>query len=137
METTQFDVGSLPIIVNYVGETTRDGWKCDQWRIEFKNKNSFWSTDYYTGLGCRSKPKSKWDTAKPQKPKNIDILYSLFLDADAANENFDDWCDNYGYSNNSIKALNIYKSCLETATAIRKYFSPEQRECIKSIIETM
>jgi hypothetical protein len=65
------------------------------------------------------------------------VLYSLFNDASASDYNFSDWCDEFGYSDDSIKALNMYKACLETATALRKYFSPDQRKAIQSIIEEM
>lgn len=136
--TTEFDIEALPVKITYVGETTRDdNWKCDQWRVELSNKLGMWSTDYFTGLGLRSKPRASWDVAKPKKPTVADVLYSLFNDANAADYNFSDWCDEFGYSDDSIKALNMYKACLDTATALRKYFSPEQRAAIQSIIQEM
>lgn len=44
---------------------------------------------------------------------DFNILFSnLVSDARCVHENsFPDFCDNYGYDNDSIKALNIYKSC--------------------------
>lgn len=151
MKTTEFDVEALPVKIDYVGETSRDNWKCDQWRISIETKAGFWSTDYFTGLGLRREVKgaramsvktfktigNKWVAAEPVKPKVADVLYSLFNDASAANSNFVDWCADYGYSDDSIKALNIYKSCLETATALRKHFSPEQRKSIEAIVAEM
>lgn len=136
--TTEFNIEALPVKITYVGETTRDNnWKCDQWRVELSNKLGMWSTDYFTGLGLRNKPNASRDVAKPNKPTVADVLYSLFNDANAADYNFSDWCDEYGYSDDSIKALNMYKACLDTATALRKYFSPEQRAAIQSIIQEM
>lgn len=133
-----FDIESLPVKITYVGETVRDGgWKCDQWRVELSNKLGMWSTDYFTGLGLRNKKNVLWGTERPKKPAIADVLYSLFNDASAADYNFSDWCDTFGYSDDSIKALNTYKACLEIATALRKYFSPDQRAAIKSIIEEM
>ena len=138
METVEFNIETLPVKITYVGETVRDNsWKCDQWRVELSNKTGMWSTDYFTGLGLRTKPNVVWGTARPKKPAIADVLYSLFNDASAADYNFSDWCDTFGYSDDSIKALNAYKACLETATAIRKYFSPDQRKAIQSIIEEM
>lgn len=140
MQTTEFNIEALPVQITYVGEAVRDNnWKCDQWRVSMANKAGYWSTDYFTGLGFR-KATSKhpgFNQPKPVKPKIADVLYSLFMDANAANLNFSDWCDEYGYSDDSIKALNTYKQCLEIATALRKYFSPEQRAAIQSIIEEM
>jgi hypothetical protein len=65
------------------------------------------------------------------------VLYALFRDADAANYNFDDWCDNYDYSNDSLKALNIYERCLETSAMLRRAFDADTRAKIQSIIAEM
>lgn len=150
METVEFNIETLPVKITYIGETVRDNsWKCDQWRVELSNKSGMWSTDYFTGIGLRKEVKgiraihiktiktvgNRWVAAEPVKPTIADVLYSLFTDASAADYNFSDWCDTFGYSDDSIKALNTYKACLETATALRKYFSPDQRKAIQSIIE--
>jgi hypothetical protein len=37
-------------------------------------------------------------------PKLADVLYSLLLDGEAADETFEDWCANYGYDSDSRKA---------------------------------
>lgn len=137
-ETTDFNIDALPVKIDYVGETVRDNdWKCDQWRVQLTSKAGYWSTDYFTGLGLRSKSRQSWATPTPKKPAVADVLHSLFMDASAADYNFSDWCAEYGYSDDSIKALNIYKQCLETATALRKHFSPEQRQAIQAIISEM
>jgi len=137
MTTAEFNIEALPVKIDYVGETVRDNdWKCDQWRVQLTSKAGFWSTDYFTGLGLRSKPNS-WGKTKPKKPAIADVLYSLFMDASSAENNFHDWCAECGYSDDSIKALNTYKQCLEIATALRKHFSPDQRQAIQSIISEM
>ncbi len=134
---TQFDLETLPVKIDYVGETTRDNWKCDQWRVQINTKAGFWSTDYFTGLGLRNKPRATWDAPKPKKPTVAQVLHSLTMDARAADLNFHDWCAEYGYSDDSIKALNTYKQCLEIGTMLRKHFSPDQRAAIKSIVSEM
>lgn len=137
MTTTEFNIESLPVKIDYVGETVRDNdWKCDQWRVTLSNKAGSHSFDYFTGLGHRTKPNA-WGQTKPKKPAIAAVMYSLFNDASAADYNFSDWCDEYGHSDDSIKSLNMYKACLETATALRKYFSPEQRAAVQSIISEM
>lgn len=137
MQETKFNIEALPVKIDYVGETVRDdNWKCDQWRIQLTSKAGFWSTDYFTGMGLRTKSDS-WGKTKPKKPAVADVLYSLFMDASATDYNFNDWCAEYGYSDDSIKAMNAYKACLETAQALRKHFSPEQRETIQAIIQDM
>ena len=154
-ETATIDFETLPVTITYSGEDEHDGWKCDHWRVRISNQNGYWTTDYYTGLGLRTpipavylahNPPRKGTLAyeamekacrKPVKPKVIDVLYALVLDADAADQNFDEWCDNYGYSNDSIKAMNTYKQCLETAQALRRYFTREQRQAIEAAVREM
>jgi hypothetical protein len=59
--------------------------------------------------------------SKP-KPLNIDdILYSLVLDSQASLETFDDFCDNFGYDNDSIKANEIYKACQKNAKKVKTF----------------
>lgn len=154
-ETAMIDFEQLPVTISYVGQTQRnDKWECDQWAVRISNKDGYWTTDYYTGLGLRApipaiymafNPPRKGTLAyealekarRPVKPKVIDVLYSLFMDADAANYNFNEWCDTYGYSSDSIKALNTYKQCLEIAQNLRRYFTHEQRQAIEDAIQNM
>lgn len=134
MQTTDFDIESLPVKIDYVGETVRDGdWRCDHWRVTLSNKSGQWVTDYFTGLGHRKV--DKWKQSKPVKPKIIGVLHSLFMDAQAADQNFIDWCADFGYSDDSMKAFSIYKQCCETGLMLRKYFDPKTREAIQAVIE--
>lgn len=139
---------SLPVKINYVGEVPSkwDESTVDQWRVTLSSKAGFHSFDYFTGLGLRARTYfgygHKWDAMrkkhyddKPQKPKVADVLYSLILDASAADENFDDWCDNLGLSSDSIKALNTYKACLDTARALRKHFSPDTLRKVRELLQ--
>ena len=100
----QIDIDVLPMKVEYVGNAGKKnpypknvvGWQ--QWEALY---------------------------AKPKKPSNADILHSLIMDASACNDNFHDWCSNYGYSDDSIKAMNTYKSCLEIGTMLRKFLGAD------------
>ena len=132
---------ALPVKIDYVGEVPSK-WDesttprtVDQWRVNLSIKAGFHSFDYFTGLGLRAKPRAAWDTPKPKKPKVADVLHSLIMDASAADENFDDWCDNFGMSSDSIKALNTYKACLDTARALRKHFSPDTLRQVRELLQ--
>lgn len=122
------EIENLPIKIDYVAETSRDNWECDQWRVTISSRAGFNYLDYFTGLGLRSKN-------RPKRPKIAEVLHSLVLDASAADENFNDWCANYGYSDDSIKALNIYKACLETAQTLRKHFSPDTLRTVRELLQ--
>lgn len=138
---------ALPVKIDYVGQTKHDDkWDCDQWRVTISSGAGMHSFDYFTGLGLRARTYSgygkKWDSMlkkhyddKPKKPKVADVMHSLILDASAADENFDDWCDNYGYSSDSIKALNMYKACLDTARALRKHFPPSMIANLRELLQ--
>jgi hypothetical protein len=69
-------------------------------------------------------------------PKIEDILNSLFLDSDALEYSFEDWCDNYGYSNDSIKAEGIYKECIKTAHKLKKALGNKYSE-VKAEIDAL
>lgn len=131
---------ALPVKIDYVGEVPSK-WDedkprtVDQWRVTLSSKAGSHSFDYFTGLGLRTKPRNEWDKARPKKPKVADVLHSLILDASAADENFHDWCANYGYSEDSIKAMNTYKACLEVAQALRKHFSPDTLRQVRELLQ--
>lgn len=138
---SEFNIESLPVKITYIGETQKDDWKCDQWRVEInwrkQSGNGFFCTDYFTGLGLRRKAKQSWAKDSPVTPTVADVLCSLFFDASASEYNFNDWCAEYGYSDDSLKALNTYKQCLEIATNLRKAFDAETRQQIKTVIDEM
>ena len=120
----EFNFDVLPITVTYAGDFSHQTkWPHDAWNVCIKSKDGDdWHTTYKTGLGHR---KGKYPP-QPVKPDNKSIMYSLLLDADAGNENFDDWCFNYGFDNDSIKALNMYKECLAIYANLHKTFNHAQ-----------
>lgn len=98
-----------------VGATKRDNWECDAWRVAF-GREEF---DYFTGVGLRK-------GAKPITPTAASVLYSLVSDSSAADESFADWCDEYGYSSDSIKTFDTYRACCENTKRLRKVFTHAQ-----------
>ncbi|MFZ2992438.1 MAG: hypothetical protein WA061_01870 [Microgenomates group bacterium] len=50
---------------------------------------------------------------KPILPDIVDVMYSLTLDSDAVECDFEDWCGNYGYEEDSRKAEKIFNECRE------------------------
>jgi len=125
MTMTLEDLERLPVKIRYVGEARRTwaslkGTTVDQWDVTVTGKDGCHHMfDYFTGLGRRQGLKS------PKQPKVADVLYSLLSDASAEQRNFHEWCSDYGYSLDSISALNTYRACLDTAHALHKCFSNE------------
>ena len=55
------------------------------------------------------------------KPIKIDdVLNCLVLDYLVSKDDFDDFCANLGYDNDSIKSLNIYNYCRKNAKKLKK-----------------
>lgn len=71
--------------------------------------------------------------AKP--PSMRDVLASLVLDARAGSESFNEFCDNSGYSNDSITALNIYRDCAEIGIKVRRIFPGAEFDKLEKWIE--
>ena len=134
METAQFDIEALPVEIKYIGEIISpwgEKQRVDQWQITigklWGNKAGQWVTHYYTGLGLRK-------NNRLVKPSIADVLSSLFSDAMAGNLSFNDWCDEFGYYSDSIKAFNMYQACCNTAEKLRIHFDHETRQKIESIV---
>jgi hypothetical protein len=124
-------------------------WGCDEWSCTFRmGPKSSVTLPYFTGLGCRKRTESdeaRWRmylgsnparkgtlhyesaykscAPKPNAPHVTDVLYSLVSDAQAEHMSFSDWCSDFGYDDDSIKALNIYRECGESAKKLRMVFT--------------
>ena len=135
MTMTLEDIEHLPVETRYIGEvpskwpSSSNRATVDQWAItvfdEDGNPHMF---EYFTGLGFRK------GRNKPKPPKVAGVLYSLLSDASAEQRNFYEWCSDYGYSLDSISALNAYRACLDTAAALRKCFSTELLEELNTLL---
>lgn len=134
------------------GERIKDkDWKCDAWRVRFDSGSQSYETDYFTGTGHRKPIKGapsdkgmprtlyreRWEQQylRPVAPAAADVLHSLTMDASAGVESFRDWCANFGYSDNSIDALNIYRACCDTDTQLRRIFTPDTLRAIREAVE--
>lgn len=81
--------------------------------------------DYYTGIG-RVKP-----NGSPKPPSLDDVLFSLILDGSACENSFEDWCNDFGYSTDSRKALKTYLLCQENYNKLRKTTVDIEKERIR------
>lgn len=120
------DLTSLPIKIEYVGKVQDKEWPHFLYNVTITHKNGFFTLPYKCGLGHVIKCRRGILPDKPKAPTNKDVVYSLLMDSSAADENFADWCDNYGYDSDSIKALGIYNECCKTAVNLRKTFTSTQ-----------
>lgn len=135
--------------VRLIGETKRDDWTCDEWRVKFGK----WETSYYTGTGHRKPIKGapadkgspntlfreQWERIylRPHAPKAADVLYSLVLDSSAGDASFQDWCADFGYSDDSLSALDTYRACCAIATKLRATFKPDVLAAIREAVQEL
>lgn len=61
-------------------------------------------------------------------PSEADVFECLQGDVEAGQMSFDEFCDNFGYSNDSLKALDVYRACSETAKKLRGFKFPERKD---------
>ena len=120
----------VTVTLSYCGTQTRSGWESDAWRVSIKRagKGREWHTDYYTGLGHRS-------NLRPVTPCAAAPLSCLLLDASGADQNFQDWCADYGYDSDSVKALNVYTACCQTLADLRRMFSADERQTLADLLQ--
>lgn len=141
--------------IKYIGFVESKEWSHFAWVVEINGERF----DYKTGIGHGTPKHGKgkgvkqtvYESEKPNKrpigsvdageywantPKIDDILHCLFLDSQAGNESFDEFCDNSGYSNDSLKALDAYRACMDTAKRLRKALGVEY-ESEKARIEAL
>lgn len=104
--------------IKYVGRTVRDdNWQCDEWECTIEIDDQNYVIPYYMGIGHSG-----------EEPEMEDVLDCLLSDARAGEMTFDEFCNEFGYDNDSIKILNAYKECKKTADKLSHLFSVEERE---------
>ncbi|QIG56934.1 hypothetical protein vBPaeSS2019XI_056 [Pseudomonas phage vB_Pae-SS2019XI] len=72
---------------------------------------------------------------KPVAPCAADVLYCLLSDANGADQNFNDWCADFGYDPDSRKALATYDECSKVLADVRAFFSAAEREKLAELLE--
>lgn len=120
-------MNNIEFIINQAVEITYSGEKerFDKWNVLINGQHF----NYSTGLGLR-------ENNKPITPKAVDVVNSILLDSEAERMNFYDFCSEFGYEIDSIKAFNTYTACLDNAKKIRKAFGsdfPQVAEYVRAL----
>lgn len=107
----------------FIGYTSKDNWNANQYKVTLKNNSKQFTIDYYMGL------------AHKEAPKLSDVLYSLIMDSDALNMDFESWCDMLGYNVDSRKDLKIYNLCIKNGQKLYSLFDNEEIEQFKQLLQ--
>ena len=109
--------------IKLVGLIDDNNWKHYLWSVTINTVHF----NYKTGIGL-VKP-----NGQPSVPKIDEVMYCLVNDIEFGAMSFDDFCDNCGYSNDSLNALNIYRECSENEKKLRKALGKEYNEEVNRI----
>lgn len=85
---------------------------------------SIYSKQHYSENSCYAVP-----------PTQASVLYSLLSDADCGDNTFSDFCSEFGYDEDSRKALEIYLACQENSKQLKEVFTPSQIETLRELLE--
>lgn len=111
-------------------EDMNDEWKkeANKWQVKIVYFDKEYVTDFYMGSRLVNQMN------KPKKPTIKDVLFS-FIMGDVSGMSFKDFCDEFGYDNESIKSLKIYTNCQRETKAYYDMFDSEEREILRELLE--
>lgn len=112
-----------------LGIQTVDDWKHFAWEVTI-NGISF---EYKTGMGHVKNKRASNRTIPdseliPAEPELDMVLENLFMDSQASEISFDDWCNNFDYDTDSRKALEMYLGCQENDKKLKQALKDEYYE---------
>lgn len=105
-------------------EDLKDDWRknANKYQVKISYFNKFYVTDYYMGRALTCEPNKK------------DVLSSMLLD-DVSYLDFDDFCYEFGYDNDSIKSLKTYEACQRETKALHNMFDSDEIDMLRELLE--
>ena len=105
-------------------EDLKDDWRknANKYQVKISYFDKFYVTDYYMG------------SALTREPDKKDILYSMLMD-NVSDMDFDEFCCEFGYDNDSIKALKIYEECQRETKALHNMFDSDEIDMLRELLE--
>lgn len=97
--------------------------------VALKNKKGTYGFDFWGSIADAEKIKR--GDGHGTKPTAYDIL--ACLTADMGDVSFIEFCDNFGYDNDSIKTQKTYVACVEQSKELHKLFSESELEALSEI----
>ena len=128
----------MKIEAKYIGKRTdpEGKWEHMLWHVTLEHEGRTLETPWKAGMAHVVKRKAspfinprtsegEWrdreGLTRPKPPDMFDVLYSLCMDAQSYENarDFEDFCGEFGYSTDSIKADQTYRACGESAKRLR------------------
>ncbi len=86
------------------------------WRVTLRYRRRRLTVPFYTG------------PAIEREPSAADVLSCIISDARAGEQDFEDFCSEFGYDNDSRKAERTWKSCASMAPKVRQLLGEDFEE---------
>ena len=96
-------------------------WAKQGWSITLKYKGKRAQFRFYGGGNAST-------------PTASDLVWAVAIDSEAVDESFKDWCDNFGYSTDSITARSTYKACQRNGERLIKLIG--NKEIFSQLVES-
>ena len=115
----------LQTIETWNNETDKkEEWKrtATKYTCKLTFKNQSYAFSYWMG------------SAHTKAPSKKDILYSFIMD-DVTGLDFEEFCLEFGYDNDSIKALRTFEACKDETENFYRLFNEEEREILRELLE--
>ena len=75
-----------------------------------------------------------WGSIEDRRTSKRPLAYDVLACLDPLFEdNFEDFCDSYGYDSDSIRALKIFEACQEQERGLKRIFTEEQLQKLSDI----
>ena len=102
----------------------QDEWKrtATKYNCKITFKNQSYTFNFWMG------------SAHTKAPSKKDVLYSFIMD-DVSCMDFNEFCSNFGYDDDSIKALKTFKACQAQTDNFYRLFDEEEREMLRELLE--
>lgn len=101
----------------------------DEWEVSFSSSRGSDYFEFFTGMGHRTPKK------QPVEPSAASVLYCRIGDSRAASMSFSEWCDEYGYDEDSRRAESLYFACAEAGKKLQAVFTPAQLDTLSELLE--
>jgi hypothetical protein len=106
--------------------TDRESWKMNHYKVTLKRKYKLQGNHLDSRYGYkRISIFFSQGSYFTDKPKVEDVLDALKTDYLASLNSFNDFCDEFGYSNDSIRSKKTYDSCVKNGKKLQKFLNDD------------
>lgn len=99
-----------------------DDWQmsANPWTVALRRRGRSLTLDYWTGSAITDEPTAK------------DVLESLALDASSGENDFEEFCKEFGYDEDSRRALRIWKACRSMSVRLKRFLGNDYESIVYS-----